>query len=134
VQVAATFSSRPFAGANFPGIASQSLAANWLASNLVIAPALGRSLAGNATLASVNVVEPGTMYGDRLNKLDFRASKIFRFGRQRLNVGVDLFNVFNSNSVIQYFQNFSVATPLAYLQPADLVAARFAKFSVQFDF
>ena len=33
VQVAATIQSRPFAGANFPGIASQSLAANWLVSN-----------------------------------------------------------------------------------------------------
>jgi Carboxypeptidase regulatory-like domain len=134
VQVAATFQSRPFAGANLPSIASQSLAANWLASNLVIAPALGRPLAGNATLASVNLVEPGTMYGDRINKVDFRASKIFRFGGQRLNVGVDVFNVFNTNDVIQYFQTFNTATPLAYLQPADLVAARFAKFSIQFDF
>ena len=33
VQVAATFQSRPFAGANLPSIATQSLAANWLASN-----------------------------------------------------------------------------------------------------
>ncbi len=34
VQIAATIQSRPFAGANFPGIASQSLAANWLVSNV----------------------------------------------------------------------------------------------------
>jgi len=134
VQVAATIQSRPFAGANFPGIASQSLAANWLVLNGAIAPALGRSLAGNAALASLNVVKPGTMYGDRLNKVDFRVSKIFRFGSQRANVGVDFFNVFNANSVVQYFQTLNTATPLAYLQPADLVAARFAKISVQFDF
>ena len=36
VQVAATIQSRPFAGANFPGIASQSLAANWLVFNAQI--------------------------------------------------------------------------------------------------
>ncbi len=80
VQVAATIQSRPFAGANFPGIASQSLAANWLVSNSLVVPELGRSLAGNAQLISANLVEPGTMYGDRLNQVDFRVSKILRFG------------------------------------------------------
>jgi hypothetical protein len=49
-------------------------------------------------------------------------------------VGVDVFNVFNTNAVFQYFQTLNVATPLTYLQPADLVAARFLKLSVQFDF
>ena len=44
MQVAATIQSRPFAGANFPGIASQSLAANWLVFNAQVAPALGRPL------------------------------------------------------------------------------------------
>jgi hypothetical protein len=134
VQVAATFQSRPFAGANFPGIASQSLAANWLVSNAVVAPALGRPLAGNATLASINVVEPGVMYGDRLNQLDFRVSKILRFDNRRLNVGVDVFNLFNTNAVYAYFQTLNIATPATYLQPASLVSARFAKVSVQFDF
>ena len=134
VQVAATIQSRPFAGANFPGIASQSLAANWLVSNGVITPALGRPLAGNATLASINVVEPGVMYGDRLNQLDFRVSKILRFNNQRLNVGVDIFNLFNTNAVYAYFQTLNTATPATFLQPASLVSARFAKVSVQFDF
>ncbi len=134
VQVAATFQSRPFAGANFPGIASQSLAANWIVSNAQIVPALGRPLAGNATLASVNVVEPGVMYGDRLNQLDFRVSKIFRFDNRRLNVGVDVFNINNTNAVYAYFQTLNTATPATYLQPASLVSARFAKVSVQFDF
>jgi hypothetical protein len=134
VQIAATFQSRPFAGANFPGIATQSLAANWLAFNAQIAPALGRPLSGGAALATVNVVEPGTMYGDRLNQLDFRVSKILRFGNRRANVGVDLFNLFNTNAVYAYFQTLNTATPATYLQPASLVAARFAKVSVQFDF
>jgi hypothetical protein len=134
VQVAATIQSRPFAGANFPGIASQSLAANWIVSNAQIAPALGRPLAGNAALASINVVEPGVMYGDRLNQLDFRVSKILRFDNRRLNVGVDVFNLFNTNAVYAYFQTLNTATPATYLQPASLVSARFAKVSVQFDF
>jgi hypothetical protein len=134
VQVAATIQSRPFAGANFPGIASQSLAANWLVTNAQVAPALGRPMAGNAALASVNVVEPGTMYGDRLNQVDFRVSKILRFNDRRLNVGVDFFNVLNTNAVFAYFQTYNSATPATYLQPASLVAARFAKVSATFDF
>jgi hypothetical protein len=134
VQIAATVQSRPFAGANFPGIASQSLAANWLVFNAQVQPALGRPLSGNAQLLSLNVVQPGTMYGDRLNQVDFRVSKILRFGAKRLNVGVDLFNVFNTNAVYAYFQTLNTATPATFLQPASLVSARFAKLSVQFDF
>ena len=134
VQVAATIQSRQFAGANFPGIASQSLAANWLVTNGVVAPALGRPMAGNAALAFANVIEPGTEYGDRLNQVDFRVSKILRFGNKRVNVGVDLFNLFNTNAVYAYFQTLNTATPASYLQPASLVAARFAKVSVAFDF
>ena len=134
VQVAATIQSRPFAGANFPGIASQSLAANWLVSNSLVVPELERSLAGNAQLISANLVEPGTMYGDRLNQVDFRVSKILRFGDRRANIGVDLFNLFNTNAVYAYFQTLNTATPATYLQPASLVAARFVKVSVQLDF
>ena len=114
--------------------AGRASAANWLVSNGVITPALGRPLAGNATLASINVVEPGVMYGDRLNQLDFRVSKILRFNNQRLNVGVDIFNLFNTNAVYAYFQTLNTATPATFLQPASLVSARFAKVSVQFDF
>jgi hypothetical protein len=130
VQVAATLQNRPFAGGNFPSIASQSLAANWLVTNAQVVPALGRPMAGGAPITFVNVVEPGTMYGDRLNQVDFRASKILRFGPRRLNVGVDVFNVFNTNAPFAYFQNVGPN----YLQPASLISARFAKVSATFDF
>jgi len=134
VQLAATIQSRPFAGANFPGIASQSLAANWLVFNAQVQPALGRPLAGGSQVTFVNIVKPGTEYGDRLNQVDVRVSKILQFGRRRANVGVDLFNLFNTNAVYAYFQTLNLATPATYLQPASLVAARFAKVSVQIDF
>ena len=136
VQIAATIQSRPFAGANFPGIASQSLAANWLVFNAQVQQpaALGRALSGGGQLVSVNVVQPGTEYGDRLNQVDFRVSKILRFGNRRANVGVDLFNLFNTNAVYAYFQTLNTGTPATYLQPASLVSARFAKVSVQIDF
>ncbi len=91
-------------------------------------------MSGNAQVTFVNVVQPGTMYGDRLNQVDFRVSKILRFGSRRANVGVDLFNLFNTNAVYAYFQTLNTATPATYLQPASLVSARFVKVGVQFDF
>jgi hypothetical protein len=133
VQIAGTFQSRPFAGANFPGIDTQSLAANQLVFNAQVVPELGRPLAGNTQVIFVNMVEPGILYGDRINQLDFRVSKILRVGRTRTNVGVDLFNLFNANAVSQYFQTYS-GNGSTWLQPTSLISARFAKLSVQFDF
>ena len=132
VQVSATIQSRPFSGANFPGIASQSLAANWLVTNAQVAPALGRPIAGNAGFAIVNVVEPGTLHGDRITQVDSEVSKILRFGGRRANVGVDFFNVFNTNAV---FGTPDVCRARRDVSAAgSLVAARFAKVSAQFDF
>ena len=144
VQISGTIQSRPYAGSNFPGIAAQSLVANALlfnanfpgipASYPSIIPSLGRSLSGGQAITFVNVVEPGTLYGDRLNQLDLRVSKILRFGRSRTNVGVDLYNLLNSSAVYQYFQNYDPTRPQVWLQPTSLVSARFAKLSVQVDF
>ncbi|MBI4520848.1 MAG: hypothetical protein HY701_08415, partial [Gemmatimonadetes bacterium] len=133
VQVSATVQSRPFAGSNFPGIASQSLAANWLVFNSQVIPALGRPLSGGSQSTFVNVVEPGTLYGDRINQVDLRVSKILRFSGRRLNVGFDVFNLFNTNAVYQYSQTY-VGSGATWLQPSSLVTARFAKLSMQFDF
>ena len=35
---------------------------------------------------SINLIEPGTLYGDRINQLDFRVAKILRFGWTRSTV------------------------------------------------
>jgi hypothetical protein len=133
VQVAGTFSSRPFAGNNFPGIQSQSLVADWLVFNAQIIPELGRPMAGNQQVTFVNVIEPGTLYGDRLNQVDFRVSKILRFGRTRTNVGIDMFNLLNSSAVSQYLQTYS-GIGATWLRPSALLSARFFKLSAQFDF
>ena len=39
------------------------------------------------------IVEPGELYVERLNQIDFRVSKIFRFGRTRTNLNFDFYNV-----------------------------------------
>jgi hypothetical protein len=134
VLVSGTFQSRPFAGSNFPSIASQSLQAQWLVFNASIVPELGRPLAGGSALTIVNAIEPGTLYGDRINQVDLRLSKILRFGRTRTNVGVDIFNIFNTNAIFNYAQTYNAFAPQTWLQPNNLVTPRFAKLSVQLDF
>jgi hypothetical protein len=144
VLISGTIQSRPYAGSNFPGIAAQSLVANALLFNAnfpgippsypSIIPALGRPLSGGQAITFVNVVEPGTLYGDRINQVDLRVSKILRFGRSRTNVGLDLYNLFNTSATYQYFQNYDPTRPQVWLQPTSLVSARFAKLSVQVDF
>lgn len=59
------------------------------------------------------------MYGDRLNQLDFRLSKIFRFGTKgRIQGNVDLYNLFNSSPVLALNNTYGSAweRPLQILQ------------------
>ena len=58
------------------------LAANYALPATQVAAALGRPVAGNPANVTVNLLEPGTQYGDRVNQLDFRAAKVLRVRRQ----------------------------------------------------
>ena len=109
-----------------------SLAANWVAPNTATV-GLNRPFAGVAgTTITVNLIEPGTLYGDRVNQFDIRLAKILRFGRTRTNIGFDVYNVLNSNSILGYNQTFVVNGP--WLLPTSVQQSRFAKFSAQIDF
>ncbi len=100
---------------------------------------LGRAPSNGVTNVTVNLVEPGTLYGDRVNEFDIRLAKILRFGRTRTNVGFDLYNILNSSPILSYNQSFSPAIPAgagagAWLAPTGVLQPRFWKFSVQVDF
>jgi len=60
---------------------------------------------------------------------------VLRFGGKRLNVGFDLYNLFNANPATAYETVFDVATVGArWLQPTAVLNPRAARFNVQFDF
>jgi hypothetical protein len=105
------------------------IVADYVAANAVVAPSLGRNLTGGARNVTVNIVEPGTMYGERMHQLDLRVAKILRFGRTRLSANLDLFNTLNSNAVLTQNNNFG-----AWQQPLSILLARFVKVSGQIDF
>jgi hypothetical protein len=75
------------------------------------------------------LLQAGTVYGERLNQLDFRVSKLFRYGRSRAGVNLDMYNLTNSQAVTTENAQFA-----AWRQPTGVLQARFFKISAQFDF
>ena len=126
----------------FRSDAGSPLAGNWTITNTnaqwaSIISQLGRAPSNGVTSLTVNVVEPGTLYGDRVNEFDMRFAKILRFGRTRTNIGFDLYNLINSSAILNYNQSFSPAITTgsgAWLAPNGVLQPRFWKFSVQVDF
>ena len=72
-----------------------------------VAQSLGRAPSGNVPNVTVNLIEPGSLYGDRINQLDFRFAKNFRFGGKRTMVALDLYNALNANPVLTYNNSFT---------------------------
>ena len=91
---------------------------------------LGRNLTG--ALNQVNLIAPATMWGERRNNIDMRIAKILRFGATRTQVGVDIFNLLNADTVTNY--NYGFVPGGTWLTPTTIVPARYARFGVQVDF
>jgi len=97
-----------------------------------VSAALGRPAAVAGTTVPIELVAPGQVWGDRVNEVDLRIAKYLRYGRWRTNVGVDIFNVINSNAVLTYNQTFAPGG--AWLIPQSVLTPRFVKLSAQIDF
>ena len=85
-----------------------------------------------ATTVPIDLIAPGEVWGDRVNEIDLRVAKILRFGRTRTNVGIDIFNLINSNAILTYNQTFTPGG--AWLAPQAVLSPRFFKISAQIDF
>jgi hypothetical protein len=117
VQISGTLQSLP----------GPQISANYVVPAALITPSLGRPLSSGSP--TVNLVAPGTIYGERLNQLDIRFSKNVRFREGRVALNLDLYNALNGNAVQQ--QNNSFAS---WQVPQIIQQARFAKLSAQFNF
>jgi hypothetical protein len=105
------------------------LLANFVVTNAVASPSLGRALSGGAANVTVPILSPTEMYGERRNQIDLRLAKVFRLNQTRLTAGVDIANLTNANPVLT--QSAAYAT---WLRPQSILTARFAKLSVQLNF
>ena len=115
-----------------------SLAANYVVPNTIIAQSLGR-LPANALATgttTVNLLKPGELYTlQRISLIDMRFAKIFRFGDRRADLGIDLYNLFNSNVTTSYQQTYEQRTNgAAWLTPTAIAAPRLARFHLTLTF
>ena len=129
VLLSATWRSVPYPGNNFPSVTSQSIGAQVLAVPIAETN-LGRPLSSGLPIEFLNIVEPGTVYGDRLSQADLRVGKNLRYGGTRTLIALDIFNVFNSNTPDVYQQTYGAT----YLNPLSITVGRFFKISAQLDF
>ena len=84
----------------------------------------------------LNVVDPGTSYGDRFSQFDLRFTKIIELGGSgtRLRAMFDIFNVFNANTVTLESTTLASVGDPNYLAPQVIMPGRLAKFAFQLDF
>jgi hypothetical protein len=121
LQVSATFQSLP----------GPQILATYTATAAEIAPSLGRNLASGANgTATIELIEPGTRFGQRLYQLDARLSKIFKVGRVRLQGNLDLYNALNADTIIVQNNTYGPA----WQRPQFVLPGRLVKFSGQLNF
>ena len=122
--------------ATFQSLPGPQLLAQQETTNAQIAPSLGRNLAScgsraacNATLL-LDLIPPGTIYGDRLNQIDVRVSRTLRIGGSTIRPTISIYNLLNANPVLQYNTRFNSLWP----EPTAILTARFVDFGVQVEF
>jgi hypothetical protein len=122
VQVSGTIQS--FAGG--------AIQANATFTNAQVSPTLGRNLSGGTTV-TIPLLEPNTLYNERVAQLDLRVAKIFRVGMYRLKGMLDVFNVTNNNTITNVNNTYGV-TGASWRVPTAISLARLVKVGVQVDF
>ena len=94
----------------------------------------------NTATQTINVLMPNELFGERITLFDLKLAKNIRFGNRRMTVGVDIFNVFNSDAITGYESDYILPENLAageenpWGTPTSLVSPRFAQFSLQVNF
>jgi hypothetical protein len=129
VQISAALQSVPGPQSSFTTNGALGLSAFYNAPNAQVAPSLGRPLAGGLPNVTVNIVRPGTLYGERMNQLDLRFGKLLKYARTRTMVSLDVYNALNSNAVLEESAAYAI-----WRRPQVVLMGRFMKVSAQFDF
>jgi hypothetical protein len=106
-------------------------------------PANGVGCAGNnndAQTVMINLLNNNELYGERVTTFDLKLAKNIRFHNKRAAIGVDVYNLFNSDAIQDYVDTYTLDNPATpqnenqWGQPFNIIAPRFARLSVQFYF
>ena len=97
--------------------------------------------ATSQTTYLLNVLDFGDLYGERIWNVDLKLAKNIRMGSKRFNVGADIYDIFNNDSVDQYNDTWTIdnpATPAVEVNnwgnATRILSPRFVRLSVQFYF
>ena len=114
---------------------------SWNVPNTVVQQLLGRLppnglITGNTTVQLVDNGDNRLYVDNRRTQIDMRFAKVLRFGRTRTDIGVDLYNLLNSNYALTYETNYSYTQPNGgtWLNPTSILAPRFARFNVTINY
>jgi hypothetical protein len=117
---------------NFQSLPGPQVLANVNYTGASLASAIGGPFsAGPGGLKTVQEVQPGSLYGDRLNQLDLRFSKVFKLGGKRtLDANFDLYNAFNSDAVLAETTVFGAT----WRKGTAIIQGRLVKLGARLDF
>ena len=113
----------------FQSLPGRSLVADTPIPSAAIEPSLGRPLAGR-TSATVVLIPSDQLFIDRVNTLNVAVAKTFELGGYRLKGRVDVYNLFNDSTVLNYEDTFGSR----WQQPTAIIGGRLLKFQAELDF
>jgi len=94
---------------------------------------VGRGIISGLTQSGVDValIAPGSLYADQITQLDLSLARAVEFGASnRLRLQLELFNVFNSNVVLNQRQTFGSRL----YTPTRIMSARLVQIGASFNF
>ena len=119
---------------NSPGFP---ITASHVVTNAEVRQSLGRDLGscrGAATCngtVTLDLIPANTMFGDRIQQLDLRFARTFRFGaRTRVRGNFDVYNIFNASTILN--ENTRYGTD--WRAPRQVMGGRLFKVSASLDF
>jgi hypothetical protein len=121
------------------------LTASWVVPNSAILASLGHlpagaTATGTTTLNLLPLADSNKLYVDqRRNQVDMRFAKVLRFGRTRSDIGIDLYNLLNTNYATAFNTNYTFNTDNApraagWGTPTGIFQPRFVRINYTLDF
>ena len=115
---------------NFQSLPGPALQAGNIYLSADVTAALGRGLTGGGN-KTVNVFDPTTAFGDRLNQVDLRFSKIFKLREgNSVDANFDIYNTLNSDARTAEITTYGGT----WRRPTGVIQGRIFKFGMRWDF
>ena len=114
---------------SYQGVPGVEIRAIYPATSEEIEMSLGRPLSGGRATQNINLIQPYSMYGDRINQFDVRVGKYFDMGDgPRLHLFLDAYNLTNSSTSTE----INTVYGQDWQKPTLFMLARFVKIGANF--